>query len=185
MAPFFHYWWAVLIGTVGVPLVGGAFWKQISLAHARWVVIHSSDGAKRQRAERVLNIEGPGAPQAPGMVAPPGFGCACPSSLPAFGTQVRIPDPASLPASPPDARHASPGDGWKERRYAPRHAPVWVRIGGEWRKGRIVAWVRQIDRAGWDVVIVAGEPSPGPPWQGRYLFDPASIRPRHTSQPPA
>lgn len=92
----------------------------------------------------------------------------------------------SLPALPPDARHAGPGIGWKERRYGPRHAQVWVRIGGEWRKGRIIEWVRQIDRDGWDVVILADEPTltPGPPWQGRYVFDPRSIRRRYTDQSP-
>jgi len=29
---------------------------------------------------------------------------------------------------------------------APRHATVWVRVGGQWRQGRIIEWVRQIDR---------------------------------------
>jgi len=23
---------------------------------------------------------------------------------------------------------------------------VWVRVGGQWRQGRIIEWVRQIDR---------------------------------------
>jgi hypothetical protein len=61
---------------------------------------------------------------------------------------------------------------------------VWVRIGGAWRRGRIIEWVRQIDRDGWDCVIMADEPASGPPWQGRYAFDPQSIRPRDTDPPP-
>ena len=85
----------------------------------------------------------------------------------------------------PDARRASPGIAWKERRTAPRHATVWVRVGGRWRRGRIIEWVRQIDREDWDCVIMADEPASGPPWQGRYTFDPRSIRPRDTDQPPA
>jgi hypothetical protein len=86
----------------------------------------------------------------------------------------------NLPVSVPDAGHAGPGIGWKERRYGPRHASVWVRIAGEWRKGRVIEWVRQIDREGWDVVIVADEPSPGPPWQGRLsLRSSVSLPPAH------
>ena len=85
----------------------------------------------------------------------------------------------------PDARRASPGIAWKERRSAPRHAAVWVRIGGKWQQGRIIEWVREIDRDGWDCVIMADEPVSGPPWQGRYAFDPRSIRARDTDQPPA
>jgi hypothetical protein len=34
-------------------------------------------------------------------------------------------------------------------------------------------------------VIMADEPVSGPPWQGRYAFDPPSIRARDTDQPPA
>jgi hypothetical protein len=85
----------------------------------------------------------------------------------------------------PDVRRASPGIAWKERRTAPRHAAVWVRVGGQWRRGRIIEWVRQIDREGWDCVIMADEPVSGPPWQGRYAFAPRSIRARDTNQPPA
>jgi hypothetical protein len=54
---------------------------------------------------------------------------------------------------------------------------VWVRIGGEWRRGRIIEWVRQIDRDGWDCVIMADEQVSGPPWQGRYAFDPRASAP--------
>ena len=42
--------------------------------------------------------------------------------------------------------------------------------------GRIIEWVRQIDRDGWDCVIMADESVCGPPWQGRYAFGPRSIR---------
>ena len=85
----------------------------------------------------------------------------------------------------PDARRAGPGIAWKERRTAPRYAAVWVRVGGQWRRGRIIEWVRQIDRDGWDCVIMADEPMSGPPWQGRYAFDPRSTRARDTDEPPA
>jgi len=85
----------------------------------------------------------------------------------------------------PDARRAGPGIAWKERRTAPRHTAVWVRVGGKWRRGRIIEWVRQIDRDGWDCVIMADEPVSGPPCQGRHAFDPRSIQARDTDQPPA
>jgi hypothetical protein len=100
-----------------------------------------------------------------------------------FRTQVRILSLVSKPV--PDARRAGPGIAWKERRTAPRYAAVWVRVGGRWRRGRIIEWVRQIGRDGWDCVIMADEPVSGPPWQGRYAFDPRSIRARDTDQPPA
>jgi hypothetical protein len=60
-----------------------------------------------------------------------------------------------------------------------------VRVGGTWRQGRIIEWVRQIDRDGWDCVIMADKPVSGPPWQGHYAFDPRNIRARDTDQPPA
>jgi hypothetical protein len=67
----------------------------------------------------------------------------------------------------------------------PPTTPLWARVSGRWRRGRIIEWIRQIDRDRWDCVIMADEPVTGPPWQGRYAFDPKSIRPRDTGQPPA
>jgi hypothetical protein len=31
----------------------------------------------------------------------------------------------------------------------------------------------------WECVITADEPDGGPPWRGRYIYDPAAIRPRY------
>jgi hypothetical protein len=87
-----------------------------------------------------------------------------------FRTQIRILDMVSNPV--PHARRAGSGIAWKERRTAPHHAAVWVRVGGHWRQGRIIEWVRQIGRDGWDCVIMPDEPVNGPPWQGRYAFRP-------------
>jgi hypothetical protein len=65
---------------------------------------------------------------------------------------------------------------WRERRVGPRHAAVWVRIAGRWRKGRIIEWVIELgSRPGWEVVIMADEPSDGVPWQGRYGYHPMAI----------
>ena len=58
----------------------------------------------------------------------------------------------------PDARRSGPGIGWRERRTGPRHAAVWVRVGGQWRKGRIIEWVTEPGALGWDCVILADEP---------------------------
>lgn len=49
----------------------------------------------------------------------------------------------------------------------------------------MIEWIRQIDRDGWDRVIMADEPVSGPPWQERYAFDPRSISACDTDQPPA
>ena len=48
--------------------------------------------------------------------------------------------------------------------------------------GRIVEWVRQINRDGWDCVILADELVSGPPWQGRYAFPPEE-HPRSLHRP--
>jgi hypothetical protein len=85
----------------------------------------------------------------------------------------------------PDARRSGPGIGWRERRTGPRHAAVWVRIGGQWRKGRIIEWVTEPGAPGWDCVILADEPAGGVPWQGRYVYEPAAIRRRDGDTPPA
>ena len=77
---------------------------------------------------------------------------------------------------------ASPGKSAASPPATPRCGCVSVVSGG---RGRIIEWVRQIDRDGWDCVIMAAEPVSGPPWQGRYAFDPRSIRARDTDQPPA
>ena len=84
----------------------------------------------------------------------------------------------------PDARRAGPSIAWKERRTPPpRHGVGTCR----WSvaAGRIIEWVRQIGRNGWNCVIMADEPVSGPPWEGRYALDPRSIRARDTDQPPA
>jgi len=60
---------------------------------------------------------------------------------------------------------------------------MWVRIGGQWRKGRIIEWVTDQDAPGWDCVILADEPLSDGPWQGRYVYDPASIKRQLTATP--
>ena len=61
---------------------------------------------------------------------------------------------------------------------------MWVRIGGQWRKGRILEWVTEPGASGWDYVILADEPSGGVPWQGRYAYDPVAISRRDSDTPP-
>jgi hypothetical protein len=116
--------------------------------------------------------EAPSSPFAPREIAP-------------AGREDRIRPRRRDEAPDGDTRRIDPGITRKEHRVAPRHAAVWVRIGGEWRRGRIIEWVRQIDRDGWDCVIIADESVTGPPRQGRYPFDPKIIRARDTDQPPA
>jgi hypothetical protein len=75
----------------------------------------------------------------------------------------------------PDARRSTHGVSWKERRTGPRHAAVWVRVGGRWRKGRIIEWIRELGRDGWECVILAEEPHGGP-LHVRPCLHPASPR---------
>jgi hypothetical protein len=84
----------------------------------------------------------------------------------------------------PDARRSGSTTSWKERRYAPKHAAVWVRVQGNWRRGRIIEWVREIDKAGWDCVIVAEDRQEPTLWQGRFRYDARAIRPRHGERAP-
>jgi hypothetical protein len=86
--------------------------------------------------------------------------------------------------SAPDARRSSPGgNSWKERRTAPRHAKVSVRVDGTWRRGKIVEWITELSSSRWECVIVAEDRQESPPWQGRFLFDPRSIHPRYSDNP--
>jgi len=78
----------------------------------------------------------------------------------------------------PDAQPAGPGVSWRERHVPPRHAQVWVRIAGTWRPGLISYWVADPGKRGWECAIEADEPPGGRPWQGRYVYDPLTIRPR-------
>jgi hypothetical protein len=84
----------------------------------------------------------------------------------------------------PDACRAGPGTGWREQRKGPRHAAVWVRAGGAWHRGRIIEWVRDLDRPSWDVVLVPDEPRRNEPLAGRYVYDSQAIRPRYNDTPP-
>jgi hypothetical protein len=79
----------------------------------------------------------------------------------------------------PDAAYAGPGPSWRERKYPPRHAPVWVRAGGTWREGLIRQWVT-IDPAhmGWECQLEVGGRT------ARYVYDERSIRPRYGPEPP-
>jgi hypothetical protein len=85
----------------------------------------------------------------------------------------------------PDARRAGPGTGWKEQRKGPKHAAVWVRVGGTWHRGRIIELVRDLDRPSWDVVLVPDEPRRNEPLAGRYVYNRQAIRPGTTTRRPA
>ena len=88
-----------------------------------------------------------------------------------------------------EARLAVPGQNWGDRRVPPRHVPVWVRLAGTWRRGRITAWIRPGTRLGWDCQIEPDDDSPdddspegGLPRGGRYVYDSDSIRPRYRGE---
>ena len=88
--------------------------------------------------------------------------------------------------STPDARRTGPGIAWRERRTGPRHAAVWVRISGQWRKGRIIEWVTETGAPGWDCVILADEPPAACPGKAatpttRRLSGAATVTPRPAS----
>ena len=83
-----------------------------------------------------------------------------------------------------EARLAVPGQDWGDRRVPPRHTPVWVRLAGTWQRGRITAWIRPGTRPGWECQIEPESDSPpgGLPPGGRYVYDPAAIRPRYRGE---
>ena len=85
-----------------------------------------------------------------------------------------------------EARLAVPGQDWGDRRVPPRHTPVWVRLAGTWQRGRITAWIRPGTRPGWECQIELESESPpgGLPRGGRYVYDPAAIRPATAARPP-
>jgi hypothetical protein len=97
-----------------------------------------------------------------------------------YRTQVRI---LSL-VSTPDAQPVDSGIDWREQRVLPRHAAVWVRHRGRWRKGKISVWAREPGSPYWTCVILADEPPHGSRWLGRFIHDPASIKPRYGDTPP-
>jgi hypothetical protein len=70
-------------------------------------------------------------------------------------------------------------DGWLQRSVPPRHEPVWVRIGGTWRSAFVRCWGRG---DGWECLIEAE--GPRQPWDGVYVYDPRTIRPRYRPQTP-
>jgi hypothetical protein len=80
-----------------------------------------------------------------------------------------------------EARLAVPGQDWGDRWVPPRHALVWVRLASSWCQGRITAWIRPGTRPGWDCQIEPDGDSQqsGLPRGGRYVYDPAAIRPRN------
>jgi hypothetical protein len=85
----------------------------------------------------------------------------------------------------PNAVYARPGPSWRERKYPPKHPPVWVRIEGAWREGVILYWVT-IDPAGygWECQIETDVPGTGRR-SARYMYDEQTIRPRLSSDPPS
>ena len=76
-----------------------------------------------------------------------------------------------------DALPATPGPSWRERRVSPRHAPVWVRVHGAWRKGTITEWVTDRGGSPGRECAIAADGPQDLPWQGRYVYDPLAIRP--------
>ena len=107
-----------------------------------------------------------------------------PVSPPIFLLLGDSPNAISYACRMPDAQPAQPPVSWREQRIPPRHAPVWVRIAGTWRRGLIAAWVTTPGSGTWDCILTADEPPGGLPWQGRYVYDPLTIRPRHGEVPP-
>jgi hypothetical protein len=77
------------------------------------------------------------------------------------------------------SRDAEPaGEGiQRDRRHEPGHRYVWIRVGGVWRPGVVVAWFRE--EAGWCCWVQHGHPE-GRPWPmfAMYLYDTETIIPR-------
>lgn len=85
----------------------------------------------------------------------------------------------------PNASFGGPGPTWRERRFPPRHAPVWVRIEDTWRVGLLREWITADDPPAkhWDCMLQVDLPGGKPPtW--RYAYDPRTIRPRYGDEAP-
>jgi hypothetical protein len=83
---------------------------------------------------------------------------------------------------PPElGRHGRPRRRLAGAAHRPRQRAVWVRIGGRWRKGRILEWVIEQGAPGWDCVILANEP-PGNSCRGKAAMP--STRRRDSDAPP-
>jgi hypothetical protein len=89
-----------------------------------------------------------------------------------------------VPSDIPNAVYARPGPSWRERRYLPKHPPVWVRVEDGWREGVILYWVT-IDPAqyGWECQVETDVPGTGRR-TARYMYDEQAIRPRLSPDPP-
>lgn len=85
---------------------------------------------------------------------------------------------------PGDAKVGKPGTGWNERTVQPRHAPVWIRTFGTWRRARITFWISTPGIPGWECLIETDQASGDTIWPGRYVYDHQTIRPRYGDDPP-
>jgi len=85
----------------------------------------------------------------------------------------------------PNAVYARPGPRWRERRYPPKHPPVWIRVEGAWHEAVILYWVT-IDpvHTGWECQIETDIPGTGRRTT-RYIYDEQTIRPRLSPDPPS
>lgn len=65
----------------------------------------------------------------------------------------------------------------RDRRCEPGHPYVWIRVGGVWRSGFVVAWFRQ-DTC-WCCWVQHDHPEDRPwPMFEMYVYDPETIVPR-------
>jgi PPOX class probable F420-dependent enzyme len=74
----------------------------------------------------------------------------------------------------------------RDRRYEALHQHAWVRAGGTWRAGVVVAWFRDADQ--WCCWVQHDHPD-GRPWPKfeMYVYDPETITPRDpwNAEPPS
>lgn len=70
-----------------------------------------------------------------------------------------------------------------DERVRPRHAPVWIRVDGDWRSGSIHNWFKMGDY--WAIWAQHQDPDGGahPVW-GAFIVDPDTVVPRYGGDPP-
>ena len=76
------------------------------------------------------------------------------------------------------------GSGWREQTIPPCHAQVWVRVHRTWRKGHVTAWIKIRGAAAASDCQIHADVPVGTAWNGRYMYDSRSIRPRYDDTPP-
>lgn len=68
-------------------------------------------------------------------------------------------------------------------RLDPRHAYIWIRVGGRWREAHVHKWVHERSRDRWLIWAFYddGKPQSVPAW---FVYDEKTVKQRRAGDPP-